>query len=371
MSTRRALALAIFVLGVGAAPPAAAEWRRIDSPNFVVIGDVSARTLRSVAIEFEGFRETLTRVMTERATSTPVPTIVIVFPSDRAFTPFKPLYQGKPVPSAGLFVGRQDANYIAVVTEGDVDRMRIVFHEYAHLVISNVMRHVPAWLNEGLAEFYSTYQLRGGREAVLGRVIPLSPAATPGNTFAEARRSPQRRSPVSPVQRKGSPVGLLRAIVGAHALDSSQPAGQDEGTLFAYLDRVSEGGQPMAAWKEAFGAANVERELEVYVRQHSFQAVLYTFSEKLARFEATATPLAAADAEVFLAEFLLQMGRQEETAARLAWTAQAGASCVPHLAQRSGVGEREDCRGGRVSAEVVQGDDRRVTLPEAARIPRS
>ena len=39
MSTRRALALAIFVLGVGAAPPAAAEWRRIDSPNFVVIGD--------------------------------------------------------------------------------------------------------------------------------------------------------------------------------------------------------------------------------------------------------------------------------------------------------------------------------------------
>jgi hypothetical protein len=48
--------------------------------------------------------------------------------------------------------------------------------------------------------------------------------------------------------------------------------------LFAYLDRVSEGGQPMAAWKEAFGSANVERELEVYVRQHSFQAVLYTFS---------------------------------------------------------------------------------------------
>ena len=30
------------------------------------------------------------------------------------------------------------------------------------------------------------------------------------------------------------------------------------------------------------------------------------------------TPLAAADEEVFLAEFLLQMGRQEEAAARLA-----------------------------------------------------
>ena len=59
------------------------------------------------------------------------------------------------------------------MTEGDVDRLRIVFHEYAYFVISNVLRDVPAWLSEGLAE-YSTarYELRGGREAVLGRVIP-------------------------------------------------------------------------------------------------------------------------------------------------------------------------------------------------------
>ena len=42
MSTRRSLVLAILMLGVGAAVPAAADWRRIDRPNFIVIGDVSA-----------------------------------------------------------------------------------------------------------------------------------------------------------------------------------------------------------------------------------------------------------------------------------------------------------------------------------------
>ena len=48
----------------------------------------------------------------------------------------------------------------------------MVFHEYAHLVISNVMRNVPVWLGEGLAEFYSTYEIGdGGREAVIGRAI--------------------------------------------------------------------------------------------------------------------------------------------------------------------------------------------------------
>ena len=120
----------------------------------------SARNLRDIAVKFEGFRETLSRVLTERATATPVPTVVIVFPSDRAFTPFKPLYQGKPMTSiAGVFFGRQDVNYIAVVPDGGPDGFRVVFHEYAHLVVSNVIRNVPTWLSEGLAEFYSTYEL--------------------------------------------------------------------------------------------------------------------------------------------------------------------------------------------------------------------
>jgi hypothetical protein len=98
--------------------------------------------------------------------------VVIVFPSDRAFNPFKPTYQGKPMAIAGLFVSNQNANHIAVLANSGEDGLRIVFHEYAHLVVSNVMRNVPAWLSEGLAEFYSTYQVSdGGREAVLGRPI--------------------------------------------------------------------------------------------------------------------------------------------------------------------------------------------------------
>jgi hypothetical protein len=47
----------------------------------------------------------------------------------------------------------------------------------------------------------------------------------------------------------------------------------------------------------AFGGINVEHELEDYVRRHAYRAVLYTFSEKLARFEGAATPLSAGDAE--------------------------------------------------------------------------
>src|SRR4249920_874101 len=78
-----------------AAAPCTAEWRRLDSPNFTVVGDVSARELRDMAVKFEGFREALSRAISERATAAAVPTIIIVFPNEKAFAPFKPTYQGK------------------------------------------------------------------------------------------------------------------------------------------------------------------------------------------------------------------------------------------------------------------------------------
>ena len=48
-----------------------------------------------------------------------------------------------------------------------------------------------------------------------------------------------------------------------------------------------------------------------------FQAVQYKFPEKRTQFDTAATPLAAADAEAFLAEFLVQQRRYDEAAARL------------------------------------------------------
>ena len=304
---------------LGAATPSLAEWRRIDSPNFTVVGDVGARTLRDVAVKFEGFRETLARVLTERATTTAVPTVVIVFPSDRAFTPFKPLYQGKPVSGiAGLFVGRQDANYIAVVAQPDSEGMRIVFHEYAHLVIANDMRHVPAWLNEGLAEFYSTYDVSdGGREALIGRAISHHLLELNESSLLKLDEliNVDHQSPLYNERNRRS-VFYAQSWALTHRLLLGEPKRTKE--LRAYLDRLTEGLKPTAAWQKAFGTADVERELREYVRSQSFRAVRYKFSEKLASFEAAPSLLSPADAESFLADFLYQQGRLDEALARAA-----------------------------------------------------
>lgn len=54
-----AACLAGILAAVLAAPlvQAQAQWRRLDTPNFVLIGDVDAKQLRGIATEFEGFRD--------------------------------------------------------------------------------------------------------------------------------------------------------------------------------------------------------------------------------------------------------------------------------------------------------------------------
>ena len=39
-----------------------------------------------------------------------------------------------------------------------------------HLLVGDALADVPVWFNEGLAEYDSTYQMYGEREATLGRV---------------------------------------------------------------------------------------------------------------------------------------------------------------------------------------------------------
>jgi Protein of unknown function (DUF1570) len=307
-----------LLLCLGAASPSEAQWRRIDSPNFVVIGDVGEGTLRDVAVKFEAFREMLGRVLGERVLATPVPTVVLVFPNERALTPFKTTFDGKPVELSGLFVGQRDINYIAVVSDGQPDRFRTVFHEFVHLVVSNMEVPVPAWLNEGLAEYYSTFEIyKDGREAILGNPIdhhlgrlketPLLPLDQLLSVDHE-----------SPLYNEGNKRSLFYAQSWAltHLILLGQPARTDE--LNAYVKQLSQGVPVTQAWQQAFGAADIARQLEIYVRRQSFKAYQFKFTDKLASFDVAATKLPGADAAAFLTDFLVRQDRLDESAARVA-----------------------------------------------------
>ncbi len=133
------------------------KWISLQSPHFQAVSNAGERRSKRVLSELEEFREVMVRIFElkklERA-----PVIVIIFKNDKSFTPFKPLYQGKPVKLAGFFRGGRERNYIALnVNSGNP--LNLIYHEYVHLITAESSYTLPVWLNEGLAEFYSTFKL--------------------------------------------------------------------------------------------------------------------------------------------------------------------------------------------------------------------
>jgi len=307
---------------LGAAAQTQAEWHRIDSPNFVVIGEVGAPELSDVATQFEGFHETLRRVLGESVTSTVVPTIVIAFPSDRAFAPFMPIVQGKTLEVGGRFLGAPDINYVAIVSDGRPGRLRTLFHEYAHLVMSNMSRHVPVWLSEGMAEYYSTFELtQEGHEVVLGSPIE-SHVALLAETLKKARLLTLEEllnvDKYSPLYNENDRRSVFYAQVWAltHLIVRGEPNRLQQ--LGVYFDRVSKGVPSTRAWQEAFGSLDMAGELERYIRRASFAPYHIKFNEKVVALESTARLLSPAEAHAHLFDFLLRDGRLDQASEQLA-----------------------------------------------------
>ena len=294
---------------------AAAEWRRLDSPNFIVIGDAGERDLRNIAVQFEGFRETLGRVLSAKVTATAVPTVVVVFPHDRAFTPYKPLYNGKAVDVGGVFYAGRDANYITLVNDGREGRMRVLFHEYAHLMISNVVMNLPTWLSEGLAEYYSTYDpSHDGREAVIGR-----PVDSHLQRLADGRLLPLNELITvdrnSPLYNEGERRSIFYAQSWAltHMLLLGEPARVNE--LSAFIRAVESGVSAPEAWRQAFGTADLDRGLQQYIRRLTFKAYRFKFPEGVARIDVAARPLPQPELSAFLAGLRIRQLRVEDAEA--------------------------------------------------------
>jgi tetratricopeptide (TPR) repeat protein len=312
----RLAVLASFVLMLAAAP-CAAEWRRLDSPNFIVVGDVSARELRDLAVKFEGFRETLGRALGARATAAAVPTVIIVFPTDKAFTPFKPTYRGKPrADVGGFFVPGANINYILMESAG-AGGERLVFHEYAHLIVSNTMANPPVWLNEGLAEFYSTFRLTdGGKRAQLGLAIGehlLQLNANGRVPLPELLKVDQR----SPLYNETARASIFYAESWAltHMIFNGEPSRANE--LSAYLRAVADGKPESQAWEETFGTERMENDLRQYLTRDRFNTVVIDFPEKIAQLSVTPRVVSPPEVVALLGAYLVHHGQYDEAAVML------------------------------------------------------
>jgi tetratricopeptide (TPR) repeat protein len=168
--------LCLVLLAAAAPHPAGAEvtpqkrWSQVVTPHFRVAGDASDRLLRQAAERMEQLHALVGMMAPDPALRAPE-TTVIVFRDRRAYAPFTPLYEGKPQEVGGYFISGP-MNYITVLAGAEDSARSVVFHEYVHLVMNRTAARMPTWVGEGLAEFYSTFDVTdGGRTAHVGGML--------------------------------------------------------------------------------------------------------------------------------------------------------------------------------------------------------
>jgi len=349
-----ALPLSASLVATGGGAPA---WLRLDTPNFTIIGNTGEGDLQSIAAEFERFRDAIGQLMGPSATATIVPVVVVVFPSEKAFEPFKPRFRGKQVEAEGLFVGTSDVNYIGVVS-GRRD-VRALLHEYAHLMFANVAPNIPLWLGEGLAEFYSTFELRkDGREVVVGRPIrPHVSMLQSDRLLSLAELTGVRHD--SRLYNEGNRRTMFYAQSWAlvHYLLAGEPPRADKVT--EYIRLIETGTAAEEAWRRIFGSEALEAGLRRYISMEQFNEAAQSLAERIGTAPVVSRPVSDVEVEAFLGEFLIAQRRQDEAVARLEQAARQsdGARAVISLARARVAQQRlPDARALLERAAVVPGD---------------
>lgn len=263
--------ITLFLLVLLTLPTTAAQsqdnWRSVRTNNLLVISNAEPEKLRQVAVWLEFFHSAFGRLVSRNVLDSSVPTTVVVFRDDASFTPFKPLYQGRPVNVAGYFQPGDDVNYISMSLDPrERDPFSVAFHEYVHAHLTENVPGVPMWLNEGLAEFYGSLQFSGG-EAVLGATLPHYLRLLRSNELLplETLFSIDARSPHYNEQDKtGIFYGESWALV--HYLMLGGQGRQEQFRRF--LARVGRGENVTKALENSFGMTldTIENELRAYIR---------------------------------------------------------------------------------------------------------
>ncbi|HEX8775902.1 MAG TPA: tetratricopeptide repeat protein [Pyrinomonadaceae bacterium] len=313
---QKAIILSLLLLVPAASAAAKDNWMSVRSQNFTVIGNTGEGDLKKLAIKLEQFRRVLSQLYPNAKISTPVPTTIILFKDQRSFDPFKPKYRGKTAKLVdGYFRQGDDVNYIVLTKElGGADPFHVIFHEFEHFVVHNNITHAPPWLDEGLAEFYSTFETQSELKVRLGiptawhistlRDKPLLPLKT---LLTVDRNSPHYN------ERDKVGIFYAESWVLVHYLMLSDE-GKRQGQLTRYISQMNTGMSEEENFRQSFGTdyKTMEDELRSYVRKFLFPVIDIAFKQLDFVKDIQSAPLSEAEANYYLGDLQLHGNYQNE-----------------------------------------------------------
>jgi Tfp pilus assembly protein PilF len=146
------------------------KWIRMQSPNFEVLSSAGEKETRNTLNYFEQVREFFLK-FNGHAPKEPAPVTIVIFGSEKEYEPYSLNKL-----ALAYFLPRGDRDYIVMGRTGELAE-HVATHEYTHLIAEHAGLNYPPWLNEGLAELFSTFTIMNGSVAIgdpiPGRILAL------------------------------------------------------------------------------------------------------------------------------------------------------------------------------------------------------
>jgi len=235
-----------------------AEWIKMNSANFELYTSSTEAEGRQTLEMFEKTRDFFLRVKASTVVSQ-LPVTLVLFDSAKEYRPYSPRAN-----APAFFVGDEERDYIVMSDPGE-QRSRFAVHEYVHVLVRHSGLKLPVWLNEGMADVYSTMQVDNGR---------ISLGAMPKDRIYSLTHDSWMRLPAlvrithqSPAYNEDNRIGIFYAQswLLAHMLMLGDGYADKFPKL---LERISEADSSQTALADVYGKglAEIERDANVYFR---------------------------------------------------------------------------------------------------------
>jgi len=282
-----------------------AKWIRMQSPNFEAYSTAGEHDTRDALRDFERVRDFFLQV-NKREPSKPVPVYVVVFGSEKEYAPYR--FNEAAI---AYYFGGSDRDYIVMGRTGE-QAARIAVHEYVHLVARHAGLKFPTWLNEGLADLYSTLRMQGDK-ALVGDLIPgrLQSLSTEPWIPLQVILTADQGSPYYNEKNKaGGFYSESWALVHMLSLSREYAPRFPE-----FLTTVQGGADTATALDKIYGKTipAIEKELQAYYRGTQFFGRLYPVKLSNAKDNAPSTAAPMFDVKLVLADLTNRPGREAET----------------------------------------------------------
>jgi TonB family protein len=147
------------------------SWIQVSSDTYIVKSSAGEERAKRVLKELEGFHQLVGTTLVFRNTELPeLPIEVLLIGDEETLKELEPEYNGRKVSVAGYYQAGQDRDFIVLSGRVFPETLTsVVYHELTHYFLARGLVSRPTWLNEGLAEYFSTAEIRDD-EISLGAV---------------------------------------------------------------------------------------------------------------------------------------------------------------------------------------------------------